>query len=141
VPETVSMYGNSKKAREAALRSAEYRKLEDESPRLSARVPLLTSLQIEVTQRGLTGTSKHKKLVVVTRSPALFTMACGQPACIDGGHDITREVMYALERGHKEYEGESACRGTTGSAPCSGVITYTVSAEFRDPKSSNHSAV
>jgi hypothetical protein len=127
------MYGNTKKAREAAQRSAEYRRQEDESPRLSARVPLLTSLRIEVTQRGLTGTSKHTKLVVVARSPAMFVMACGQPACVDGGYDITRDVMFALERGHKEYEGETACRGTTGSAACSGVITYRVSAEFRDP--------
>jgi hypothetical protein len=128
------MYGNAKNARAAAQRSAEHRKNEDESPRLSAGAPGLASLRIEVTQRGLGGTTKHTKLVVVERAPALFVIACAQPACREGGHDITREVMYALARRCEEYSGESSCGGTTGNAPCSETLTYRMIAEFRDPQ-------
>ena len=135
------MYGNAKNARAAAQRSADYKKNEDESPRLAAGAPGLTSLRIEFTQRGLAGTTKHTKLVVVARAPALFMIACAQPACREGGYDITYDVMSALGRRSAEHSGESTCNGTTGSAPCSGVLSYRIIAEFREPPSGGNSTI
>jgi hypothetical protein len=128
------MYGNAKKGHAAAQRSADYRKREDEAPRLSAAVPALTSLRIEVAEHGPNGTIKHVKLVVVARAPALFFIACGHGVCLEGGHDITNEVMSALRSQRTEYQGESTCGGTTGSAPCTRNITYRVAAEYSEPR-------
>lgn len=128
------MYGNAKKGHAAAQRSADYRRREDEAPRLAAEVPTLTNLRIEVTEHGANGTTKHVKLVVVARAPALFVVGCGQAACLEGGHDITSEVMSALRSRRTEYRGESSCGGTTGSAPCTRTISYRVEAGYSDPQ-------
>jgi hypothetical protein len=123
------MHGRSK-FQAAAQRSAERRKREDEAPRLSAEVPMLTSVRIEVVEKVPNGTTKHVKLIVVARAPALFVIACGDHTCQDGGHDITSYVMSALRSQRAHFEGESACSGMTGSAPCARTITYQVSAEY-----------
>ncbi len=124
------MNGHPSRFRAAAQRSAERRKREDEAPRLSAQVPALTSMRIEVVERVPNGTTKYVKLVVVARAPALFVMPCGDPACQDGGHDITTAVMSALRSRREDYAGESACGGMTGTAPCTRTIDYCIRAEY-----------
>jgi hypothetical protein len=127
------MYGNASKSHAAAQRSAERRKREDEAPRLSAEVPRLTSLRIEVVEHVPNGTTKHVKLVV-DRAPALFVIACGDGTCQEGGHDITREVISALRSQRPEYLGDSSCTGSTGSAPCTRTISYRVAAAYSGPQ-------
>jgi hypothetical protein len=124
------MYGNTKKSQAAALRSAERKKREGEAPRLAVEVPALTSLRIEVTEHVPNGTSKHVKLVVIAHAPALFIITCGETACQDGGHDITREVMWALRSRQAEATGSGSCDGTIGNGHCTRRITYRMLAEY-----------
>lgn len=122
------MYGN-KKASAAAQRSAERRRREDEAPRLGAEVPGLLNLRIEIVEHLPVGTAKHVKLVNVARSPALFVIPCGDHDCVDGGHDITRDVMRALRAGETELRGESACQGSVRSGYCHRRMTYVMRVE------------
>jgi hypothetical protein len=124
------MYDHSSRSRAAAQRSAERRRREDDAPRLSTEVPALASVRIEVTEKVPNGTSKHVKLVVVARAPALFVIPCGDRTCQDGGHDITHEVMFGLRSQRAQLTGESTCSGMTGTAPCTRTISYLVSAEY-----------
>lgn len=124
------MYANSFKSREAALRSVERRKIEDDAPRLAAEVPLLRSARIQVTEQVPTGSTKHVKLVVVARAPALFIIPCGDQTCKDGGHDITAALMSAFRMRQTAAEGEDACGGTVGTASCSRSIRYQLTAEY-----------
>jgi hypothetical protein len=97
---------------------------------LAAELPLLRSAKIVVVENSSNGSTKYVKHVVVARSPVLFIIPCGDPACQDGGHDITSEVMHAFRRQLVSAEGESACGGTTGSVPCRHNIQFTLSAEY-----------
>src|SRR5436190_21362789 len=94
---------------EAAQRAAERRKREDDAPRLRATVPKLESLELEF-RESRAGVQMadvtHKRRVVVERAPALFELPCQDSACRDGGHDITREVMRALQDGLERFHGE-----------------------------------
>jgi hypothetical protein len=126
------MYGNSSKSHAAAQRSAERRKSEDEAPRLAAEVPALRSARIEIVEQVPTGSTKHVKLVVVARAPALFRIPCGYPTCQDGGHDITSALMSAFRRRLTTSSGDSSCNGMSGTAQCSRRIHYTVTAEYAD---------
>lgn len=124
------MYNNSKKSGAAAERSVERRRREQEAPRLATEVPGLKSLRIEVIEHLPTGSSKYVKLVVVAHAPALFVLPCGDRDCQDGGHDLTREVMWALRARQTALAGESGCRGTVRSGNCPRVINYQLSAEY-----------
>jgi hypothetical protein len=97
---------------------------------LAAEFPLLRTARIEIVDSGSTKYARH---VVVARSPALFIVPCGDPACKDGGHDITHEVMDAFRRRLETATGESSCGGTTGSAQCRRSIQFTLTAGYADP--------
>jgi hypothetical protein len=125
------LYNNSK-SREAAERSRERRKAQDDAPRLAAELPLLRSARIEIVENVANGNTKYVKHVVVARSPVLFIIPCGDPTCKDGGHDITGEVMRAFRRQLASAVGESACGGTTGSAQCRRSIQFTLSAAYAE---------
>jgi hypothetical protein len=99
---------------------------------LAAELPLLRSARIEIVENVANGSTKYTKHVVVARSPVLFIIPCGDPACKDGGHDITNEVMRAFRQHLKSAVGESSCGGTTGSAQCRRSIQFTVTAEYAD---------
>jgi hypothetical protein len=99
---------------------------------LAAELPLLRSARIEIVDSGGTKYARH---VVVARSPALFIIPCGDPTCVDGGHDITSEVMHALRRHLESAVGESSCGGTTGSAQCRRSIQFTLTAGYADSPS------
>lgn len=120
---------------EIALRSAERRRREDEAPRLTARVPRLESLVLEIEERrpgAVSADVHHTKRVVVTHAPALFDLTCCDRSCKDGGHDITRAIMYELERGSTDFEGEDTCHGALGSTQCSRVLRYKAKASYKD---------
>ena len=108
---------------------------EDQATRLQSEVPLLRSLRMTVSHsRGEMGFSatEHVKIIVVARAPAMFFVPCGDPACRDGGHEITDEVMRALKSGKSSFEGTDACHGALGTAssPCSTSIRYRCEAGY-----------
>ncbi len=112
---------------EAAIRNAERRRRENEAPRLRERVPKLSSLKLEITERrtgGIEPDVSHVKRVVVESAPAMFDLTCCDRSCKDGGHDITRMVMSELERGSERFEGEDVCHGSLGTASCGRVLHY-----------------
>jgi hypothetical protein len=127
------MFDRSNRSRAAALRSAERRRREDEARRLLDEVPSITSLRIEIVEKTASAASKHVKLIVVQRAPALFVIPCGDASCQDGGHDITSEVMAGLRSRRTEFGGESGCSGMTGSASCSRAIDYHILAAYAKP--------
>jgi hypothetical protein len=122
-----------RKKSEAAERALARREQEDKAPRLSAEVPKLTNLRLEVEEHE--GTSRrpeqnHVRHVVVTSAPALFVLPCGDTRCKDGGHDITREVLRALRSGETRFEGTDACQGSQGSGVCARVLHYVAIAQY-----------
>lgn len=118
---------------EAAQRFADRRRREDEAPRLTAEVPRLTDLKLEIEERS--GSSPvaeptHVRRIVVQHAPALFMLTCGDPRCKDGGHDITHAVMRQLRAGQTRFEGDDVCPGNVGSSQCSRVLHYTATATY-----------
>jgi hypothetical protein len=118
----------------AAQRFAERRQREDEAPRLSAVVPHLESLRLEVTESrsGIsTPEAAHIRRIVVEHAPALFLLSCHDTQCKDGGHDITNQVLSALRARQTRFEGEDACNGALGSATCQRVLHFVGVATYR----------
>lgn len=126
----------------AALRAAARREQEDAAPRLLSVVPTLKSLALTLEERrrsadGSTGgqsdAGSHIRRVVVEHAPAMFQIPCGNRACQDGGHDLTREILHALRSGQVTFEGDDACNGATVSGqPCELLLRYRAQASF-DP--------
>jgi hypothetical protein len=127
------VYYNNRKQREAAERLAERRKREDAAPRLTAEVPRLQSLTLEI-QETSEGSSvaepTHVRRIVVQHAPALFVLPCGDSRCKDGGHDVTHAVMRPLRAGETRFEGQDACAGSLGTAPCTRVLNFVGTATY-----------
>lgn len=126
----------------AALRAAARREQEDAAPRLLSEVPTLKSLALTLEERrhSSTGTSgssdagSHIRRVVVEHAPALFQIPCGNRACQDGGHDLTRVILRALRAGQVTFEGDDSCNGATASGqPCELSLRYRGQASFDPP--------
>jgi hypothetical protein len=125
---------NSSRSREAAARFAERRKREDEARRLAAEVPELATLRLAIEERRAqitTPESKHTRLVVVDRAPALFEIPCGDPACDGGGYDLTERILRELRLRVPEFVVEDPCYGTVGSGRCGRVVRAVVTATYR----------
>jgi hypothetical protein len=114
----------------AAARFADRRRREEEAPRLSSRVPTLTSLRLEIEERTGIGSTKHVRPVFIDRAPALFLIQCGDPRCLDGEHDLTYDIMRALDAHQTTFSGTDACHGTIGSSPCVRVLHFHGTAEY-----------
>lgn len=126
----MSMYGRS---REASERFAERRRREDEAPRLKEVVPNLKTLRLEVEEHRGTSTvaeTKHVRIVLVDRGPALFVVPCGDTECRDGGHDITTEVMDRLRHAVRDFVVEDRCYGRVREVPCGRVIRVMATATY-----------
>jgi len=125
---------NFRRGRAAAERLNERRRREDEAPRLAAVIPDLESLRLEVSEkRGDIGIAEvsHIRRVVVEHAPALFLIPCGESACRDGGHDVTRAVLRGLEQKSTRFEGDDPCSGQTGTAPCARTLVFTAFATYK----------
>jgi hypothetical protein len=125
---------NFRRGRAAAERSSERRRREDEAPRLAAVAPELESLRLEISEkRGDIGIAEasHIRRVVVEHAPALFLIPCGESSCREGGHDVTRQVLRALEQKSTQFEGEDPCSGQTGTAPCTRTLVFTAHATYK----------
>jgi hypothetical protein len=115
------------KSSEAAERQQERRKREDEAPRLSATVPGLEKLRLEVSERSASiarPEHTHTRHVVVASAPALFVVPCHDTRCKDGGHDLTARILAALKSKQSKFQGEDACAGVVGSAACARILDY-----------------
>jgi hypothetical protein len=127
------MYGN-RRFSAAAQRSQERRDRENQAPRLSAEVPRLANLKLEI-EEFANGSPvpepKHVKRVVVEHAPALFLLPCGDSRCDHGGHDVTHSIMRSLRSGEVEFDGEDHCHGSTGGAPCGRTLRYHAFAEYK----------
>jgi hypothetical protein len=121
---------NFKRSAQAAQRSADRRQREDDAPRLQTQIPALATLKIAVVEEQAGASSKHIKHVVVARAPALFVFPCGDDVCVEGGHDVTSEIMHVLRGKATQATGNSKCGGMTGSAPCARRITYELTATY-----------
>jgi len=115
----------------AALRFAERRQREDDAPRLRSEAPDLRSLRLEVEEQGGSAQPKYIRRIVVDTAPALFFLPCGDPRCVDGGHDVTALVMRALRSHTHSFDGTDDCAGSVGSSACARVIRFNAVAEFQ----------
>ena len=128
------MAGFRSRVTEASQRFAERRRREDEAPRLLERVPELTGLKLEVEERRASSNaadSKHVRHIMVDRAPALFFLPCGDPACKDGGHDVTSPLMRGLMSHETRFEAEDTCSGSVGTATCGRILRVTAIATYR----------
>jgi hypothetical protein len=119
--------------REAELRFNERRKREDEARRLHAQVPALRSLKLEVEeQRGTSALAetKHVRVIVVERAPALFLLPCGDRDCRDGGHDVTDAVLRGLQSHAERFEVEDTCIGNIRGAECGRTVRIVAKASY-----------
>jgi hypothetical protein len=119
---------------EAAQRSAERRRRENEAPRLIAEVPELDTLRLEVEERragSVVAEASHIRRIVVATAPALFELTCGDPSCRDGGHDLTYPIMRNLRQGLTRFEGEDNCRGRLGMGDCSRELRFVAIATYK----------
>ncbi len=122
---------NYRKNNPAAQRFAERRQRENDAPRLSAEVPGLVSLRLEIEERGGSPQPKYIRRIMVDTAPALFLLPCGDPRCVDGGHDVTAAVMQALRARRTHFEGTDECHGNVGSSACTRVVHFEASADYR----------
>lgn len=118
---------NHRRNGEAAQRFADRRRREDDAPRLHTEIPKLASLRLEIEERrsgGVVAEASHIRRVVVENAPALFMLTCGDPACREGGHDITHALLRGLQGGLPRVEGEDVCTGRVGTADCARVMHW-----------------
>jgi hypothetical protein len=117
----------------AALQSSERRGREDASERLIVLVPRLASLELAIDERRGDGgvENRHVRRFVVERAPAHFELPCTGEGCVDGGHDVTRQVADALRRGATRFDGEHACNGNVGANACSRVLHFVGTATYK----------
>ena len=119
---------------EAAQRFAERRRREDEAPRLSDQVPQLATLRLEMEERAAVSVgadNKYVRHVVVDNAPALFVVPCGDPACRDGGHDLTSSILRELRNNAERFEAQGTCRGVTGNTECRRALKVIGTATYR----------
>ena len=119
--------------REAQLRFHERRRREDEALRLNVEVPKLRSLKLEVEeQRGAStlAETKHVRVVVVERAPALFLLPCGDRECREGGHDLTDTLLRGLLSGAERFEVDDTCAGNVRGIVCGRIVHVTVKATY-----------
>ena len=122
----------------AAQRYAERRQREDEAPKLSSQVPTLATLRLEIEECVGLGATKYIRTFVVDHAPALFLVPCGDPRCLDGGHDLTRDVMRALRALEVSFRGSDHCEGAIGTSSCTRVVNFQGTAEYRPGPSPVH---
>jgi hypothetical protein len=118
---------------EAQLRAIERRKREDEAPRLKNIISGVTMIRLEIDETQDDApvlAARHTRHIVVEHAPALFEFLCTDPNCKEGGHDLTCEILRQLRSSAEHFEGEDACPGLTGTAPCRRVLRYTAHATF-----------
>ena len=121
------------RSREAHLRFTERRRREDEARRLRDEIPQLRTLKLEVEEHRREATiaeTKHVRHIIVDRAPALFELPCNDPACRDGGHDLTEAMTQRLRARSTDFVLEDVCMGDVRGAACGRVVRVLVTATY-----------
>ena len=92
----------------------------------------MKTLRIRIEECFGVGSTKYTRLFVVATARALFLVPCGDPRCIDGGHDLTHAVMQALRAKTESFHGNDECMGDLGSSVCLRVLQFDVVAEYAE---------
>lgn len=114
------------------MRFQERRERERTAQRLSTRVPNLATLRLDINDsHGVIGVGpKYARIFTVATTPALFTIACADPSCRDGGHDVTSYVLRGLLDGKTQFAFDEHCQGNVGTANCERKLHIEVSATY-----------
>ncbi len=115
------------------MRFEERKQRERAAQRLTARIPTLATLRLDIAEgRGaISGGPKYARIITVETSPALFDLGCSDPSCRDGGHDLTSHVIRGLLEGKTHFEVDQRCEGNVGGADCGRTMHVDVSATYR----------
>lgn len=114
-----------------AIEAQRRREREDSAKRLKDEIRSLVSLRLEIEeQRGSSASLKHLKIVVVERAPALVDLPCTDPACRNGGYDLTYEVLRGLRAKETRFQAKGRCCGQIGSAACDAEIRIVAHAAY-----------
>jgi hypothetical protein len=118
---------------EAAVRFEERRQRDKTAQRLSARVPALATLRLQINENQgvIAAGPKYARIFTVETSPAIFVFACANPSCRDGGHDLTNSVIRGLSDGKTEFTLDQGCEGNVGTANCERSLHIEVTATYR----------
>jgi len=73
----------------------------------------------------------HKRVIVVSRAPALFEFPCSDRSCDGGGHDLTLEVINHLARGETRFVETHRCEGRSRDASCEYLLRVEARAVYR----------
>jgi hypothetical protein len=122
---------------EAAERFADRRAREDGAERLRDVVPDVVACKIELSESRPNSTAAdvvHIRHLVVAHAAALVLIACSDPSCKDGGHDISSQLIRGLKDRRAEIRGEDACYGSVGSAECGRILRFHAFAQYTEPK-------
>ncbi len=106
---------------------------EDAAGKLSKRAPDLATLSLvirETRPEGCVSNTQYTRRVVVEHAPALFEIPCSYPQCEDGGYDVTREILAALNAHQEKFEGTVSCRGRCATLDCARVLYYVATATY-----------
>lgn len=68
----------------------------------------------------------------------MFVLACADPSCRDGGHDVTDHVLRRLQQGATRFAIDQQCQGNTGTASCERTMHVDVTATYRDASRHEH---
>jgi hypothetical protein len=115
-----------------AVENQRRREREDGAKRLAAEIPSLVSLRLQIEEKrgGVAAPAKHVKIVVVGHAPALIDLPCGDPACRDGGYELTYEVLRSLRARETNFVATARCDGQVGSVTCNSEIRVVANAEY-----------
>lgn len=126
---------NRRRNAERDERTLQRHEREDAAGKLLRKVPDLLSLSLAVHEsrpEAGTGASNYIRRIVVEHAPALFEMPCSNAYCKDGGYDVTREVLDALMSHKTHFEGDGACRGSSGTnGDCARILRYVGTATYK----------
>jgi hypothetical protein len=104
---------------------------EDAAERLAKVVPALQALRLELRETNdsgaIAGTTCTRHISVATAG-ALFEVFC--TGCRNGGFDLTRSVLAALESKQTQFEGECGCSGTVGDHDCDRILYFSAQASY-----------
>lgn len=126
------MYQRRSSMEAAARRKASHER-DDASPRLLERVPRLRALHFEIAvsrEGAAIRAERHVKRFVVAQAPARFVVACTDPECRNGGHDVTDRVLRALTAVRERFEIDGLCAGIVDERVCGRSVRITAHATY-----------
>ena len=123
---------------ERNIRRVERQEREDRAGKLLLRAPDLTSLSIVVHETrpdGCVSDSHYTRRVVLEQAPALFEVPCSDPACEDGGYEVTWEsstpspLASGSSRASSHAGGDAVRSTAAGSSRFVATATYAEARE------------